>query len=570
MANYDNGQTRKRKTEANKALYIRLMDVLEECRVSRTAQFGVKNGVSRRWLAERVGCDARTLSNSPRLTGYVRRWERWNLATIVDINPRNGSNSALNEGSNELADTSVVPFRTLDDEGRIVKAPYRKNRTLIVPIPTLIWRDGIDAEVSDYSRHLILRNHLADSSVEEFVKVLRIFTRYRRSLGLSWQRVDDDIFLGWQTHMLGADIPVTRRNYCLTVVHAFYRWAEYTGRIKYHVRLGRLSDYPKDMYDYQFPISSIEIKSTKSRRSYVSWQTPLTEKIGHGGYGFRHTPNTEQIYKLFALVQQTGEHGVRNHLMMSWALECGARLHELLQPTLDDLPNTSQLREVMQTDCWVVRVKRKGQKGKDGRLILSADLILRTLDYVRHERKLVVEKCKAAGKEPSNHVFISARTGHVLNNDSVTRICGKIFKAAKVGRANIHRLRAAYITQEVERCLIAVEAGGHSVDTTSTWHETVLTIAAQLMGHTSILSLRPYLNHLLIRRLQTKEYLKNALEPTDVEKKQMAHEFARENAELVRAMSLRVQGKFKEAADILDKQGQASKRLAENQVAFAA
>lgn len=569
MANFDDGATRNRKSEERKALYFNLMDILEECRMSKTTQIGPRGGVSRAWLAEQLGCDASTLSNSPKLSGYIRRWEAWNLAKLENTVRRGVGRSSIS-ASEEGPESNVVSFRKQTDDGRIVLAPYGKTRRTIIPVPTLIWRDGIDVEVSDYARHLILRAHLAASSVEEFLKVLRIFTRYRRNLGLAWHRVDDDVLLGWQAQMLGSDIPVPRRNYCLSIVHGFYRWAEETGRLKYHVRIGRRTEYPKDMYSYQFPISSVEIRSASGRLTSSRWQTPLTEKIGHGGYGFRNTPNTEQILKLFGLVAQDGEHGVRNHLMMSWALECGARLHELLQPTLDDIPTPDQIAKVIANDFWVIKVKRKGQKGKAGKLVVSSDLILRTFDYIHHERKATAEKCRAAGREPSNFVFISAKTGDALHNDSVTRICGKIFKEAKVEKANIHRLRAAYITREVERCLIAVESQGNSLDSTSTWHETVLTMAAQMMGHTSILSLRPYLNHLLTRRLQTMESRKAASGTDELSEQRGAHEYAAENAELIRAMSLRQQGRYREASEILIAQGVESKRLGENRVPLAA
>ncbi|WP_429941070.1 tyrosine-type recombinase/integrase [Agrobacterium vitis] len=568
MANLDSGPARKKKAERNRALYANLMDVLEECRSTKSAELGSK-GISRTWLAQQIGCEVKTICNSPRLRNYIKWWEKTHLSTL-EHTARRGVRAPLPRTAAEAIDGSILTFRRVSDEGRIIKAPYRKSARNIVPIPTLVWRDGINAEVSDYARHLILRMHLAETGVEEYVKVLRIFTRYRRGLGVSWKMVDDNLLLAWQAQMLGEDIPVPRRNYRLTVVHAFYRWAEDTGRLKYHVRIGRRTDYPRDMYDYQFPISSVEVKSQKGRSTRIQWRTSLTEKIGHGGYGFRHTPNTEQINELFGLVRQDGEHGVRNHLMMSWALECGARLNELLQPTLDDLPDMSQIAEMMERDIWVIKVQRKGQKSREGKLVLSADLIFRTLEYVRFERKAVVEKCRAAGKAPSNYVFISSRTGQALHGDSVTRICGKIFKAAKVERANIHRLRAAYITQEVERCLEAVEHGGNSVDTTSNWHETVLTMAAQLMGHTSILSLRPYLNHLLVRRLQREDAKKEGLDPPEADLRRTAHEFAAENADLIRAMGLRIRHKFKEAAEIMEQQVVHAKRLAENTVPLAA
>lgn len=545
-----------------------ILDVLEECR--STGQAKITAGkIDKLWLAKSIGCETvRALTSAPRLNGYLQSWELQNLAKLrllqTDASQVEASSLAFGAGSG-----NVVIFSRRRDDGRIILVPFKINRRVTASIPTLIWQAGIDVEISDYLRYLVLKLHLATSSVEEYAKVLRIFTRYRVRLGLSWFDVDDNVLLAWQASMLAEDIPVPRRNYRLNIVYGFYRWAEQTGRLKYQVCLGRPSDYPKEMSRYQFPITSVEVRTKKGRGWVVSWRTPLTEKIGHGGYGFRNTPNTAQLQDLFNEVSEHGRHAVRNHLMMSWALECGARLSELLQPTLDDLPSEDQIWNMGENDLYAIAVKRKGGKRKNGKLLATADLLLRTLDYVRNERKDVVAICVAAGKKPSNYVFISERSGDVLVNDSVTRLCGKIFRAAKVERANIHRLRASYITRQVEKCLLAVEANGSSVDTTSSWHETILTMAAQLMGHTSILSLRPYLNQLLIRRVQTAIGMDDATEKDIIEAAKI-HRFAEENAELIRAVTLRALGKFKEASEILLAQGLASKELAENQILLAA
>lgn len=550
--------------QRNKLLYLNLADLLEECKASGMAVIKRKL-VSRSWIAERIGCTAAVLSNSPRLRNYLKRWEERNLAGLRNSAPTEPPRIEMAEDN----DSNVVLFSKRADDGRILMVPYRKTRRTLIEIPTLIWHQGIDVEISDYLRHLVLKFHLAPSSAEEYGKVLRIFSRYRRNLGLAWSDVDDNVFLAWQASMLGADIPVPRRNYCITVVHGFYRWAEQTGRLKYHVCVGRPYDYPKDMFGYKFPIASVEVRVRQGRRWVVRWQSPLTERIGHGGYGFRNTPNSTQLMDLFATASISGRHAVRNHLMMSWALECGARLDELLQPTLSDLPTEDQIWNLDDSDLWVIKVKRKGQKRKEGKLLVTVDLILRTYDYVRHERKDVVARCLAAGKKVSDFVFISERSGDVLQNDSVTRICGEIFRATRIEKANIHRLRASFITQQVERCLLAVEAMGNSVDMTSTWHETILTMAAQLMGHTSILSLRPYLNQLLVRRLQTELGTSDVGEAELIESIKIQR-FAAENAELIRALRLRMLGKFKEASEILLAHGAEAKRLSENLLPLAA
>lgn len=539
-------------------LALKLSELLEECRVSGLAVVE-DNALSRHWIVGQIGCSITDILGTPRLHSYLKQWEREHVASLKHVAPTRSVSLQSSDNSNTKIFSSIEKA----DDGRIVIVPYSLAQNVSTNVPTLIWESGIDVEVSDYLRHLILVDHLSPSSVEKYAKVLRIFVRYRCKSGIKWADVDDNLLLSWQTSMLAADIPVPRRNYCLTIVHGFYRWAELTGRLKYQVCVGRPGDYPQEMFNYKFPISSVEVRARQGRHWKVRWQSPLAERIRHGGYGFRNTPNSNQLLDIFAKASASGRHAVRNHLMMSWALECGARVDELLQPTLEDLPTEDQFWNLNDGEYWAIKLKRKGQKGKEGRLLVTVDLILRTYDYVKHERSEIVRKCNAAGKKVSNYIFLSEKTGGVIKNDSVTKICGEIFRATKVEKANIHRLRAAFITQQVERCLLAVEVMGNSVDMTSTWHETILTMAAELMGHCSVLSLRPYLNQLLIRRLQTELGVQSVNEADAVDASRLQR-FATENKELVRAMRLRMQGKFKEAGEILLTHGLEAKRLSEN------
>ena len=84
----------------------------------------------------------------------------------------------------------------------------------------------------------------------------------------------------------------------------------------------------------------------------------------------------------------------------------------------------------------------------------------------------------------------------------MTRLCGRFFALAKIENANIHRLRAKFITEILETVLDELQTSGVSFDVTSDWGETVLIMARNRMGHTHIMSLRPYLNEIRVRRVQ--------------------------------------------------------------------
>jgi integrase len=112
------------------------------------------------------------------------------------------------------------------------------------------------------------------------------------------------------------------------------------------------------------------------------------------------------------------------------------------------------------------------------------------------DREKIVERHGDCG-----FVFLS-ETGNVLTTDSVTRICGEFFRIAEIPNANIHRLRARFITEVIEGVLDDLEAKGQTVDLTSDWGETVLIMARNLMGHSHIMSLRPYLTEIQVRRIR--------------------------------------------------------------------
>jgi hypothetical protein len=98
-------------------------------------------------------------------------------------------------------------------------------------------------------------------------------------------------------------------------------------------------------------------------------------------------------------------------------------------------------------------------------------------------------------------LFLSEKGG-ILTTDSITRICRGFFKEAQIERANIHRPRARFITEIIEQCLDHMESNGQTLDMTSDWADTVLTMARTRMGHSHIMSLRPYLTDIKIRRIQ--------------------------------------------------------------------
>ena len=131
--------------------------------------------------------------------------------------------------------------------GRIVKtdASCVINGRSYPGIPTLVWPEGVDERASGWFRDLMTTNGVPASSAYEYAKILRPFLRFCRMRARSWDSVDDDFLIMWREKMRRvdkADIP--RINTSLRTIFAFYRWAEQTHHLRYHVGIYDPADLP--------------------------------------------------------------------------------------------------------------------------------------------------------------------------------------------------------------------------------------------------------------------------------------------------------------------------------------
>jgi integrase len=268
----------------------------------------------------------------------------------------------------------------------------------------------------------------------------------------------------------------------------------------------------------------------------------------------RHTPTESEIRALHeAAVVRV--HGVRDSLILSWAEEVGPRRAEIMQLRKSHLPSTEKLGDLIDLDeRWPIFVNRKGGGSKP--IFVLPDLIIRTLDYIEFERSEVVNRCNygIVGYREPDEIFLSGRSGMPLHLDSVTSIGRKIFSKAHVGNSSLHRLRARHAVRVIETMVDAI-FGEVPIGAESSWVETILTKAAEEMGHTRPQSLKPYLTYVLNRKIQTSDEAKAArlasrLRHFDIQegiaKRRLEHQ-----AEVHRLSVLISEGRNGEAIDLL-------------------
>ncbi|TBE93139.1 site-specific integrase [Rhizobium leguminosarum] len=531
--------------QKSRELHGRLSDLLQGCDIAAVPFF--RKRVFRPWVADKIGCEPGTLTTNARLRKTLCLWEQENAPTS---SPDTIAIEHWDEDDDE-DDSNVVPLFTRLNKG-LIRSVDVVVRGKAYDIPMLYWTGGLDEVVCDYLRYLRVKKKHAFSSVGETAKKLRLFRRFQRAYRLKDTDVTDDFLISWQHSMERNGIGLNRRNDCITSVHSFFEWAELTGLLKNHVQIAAKSAYSDELgADYVFPIASKQITVRKKGQTYYTWVSTLIEPGGESSFGKRATPTSKQIERLMLAVSDHSRNSLRNSLLLSWALQTGARVSEILQVRLDDLPSMDEIGEFLDRNpeyLWVV-VKRKNCG--ESKLRVPIDLVLSTLDYLwnDNDRAKIVEQHGECG-----FVFLSEE-GSVLTADSVTRICGRFFEIAEISNANIHRLRARYITEIIEGVLDDLEAKGQSVDLTSDWGETVLTMAKNLMGHSHIMSLRPYLTEIQVRRIREDGTI---VPREELERRRLRKELdkalvtrVKHNGQLAEADRLMGAGKMSQAAQML-------------------
>lgn len=489
----------------------------------------------RSWVAAKLGCAPVTLSTNGKLRGMLCEWE--------DEHGAYGDHIPASLDDEDDAVTNVIPFPSkpkgliLPVEIEVESKTYR--------VPHLYWEDGLDEWVCAYLRHYIVKEHRSYSSAEQLAVKLRRFRGYQRANSVETKHVTEMFLIAWM-QTLEATCQVDRRNDYIRAVHGFFVWAETNGRLRHHVQLGPKPQYASYLGDdYVFPIPSTEVVVERRGAKYYKWVSTLIDNSGHSNEGSRHTPTSEEIERLIQEVWSHGRNAVRNNLIISWALETGARVSELLQLKVSDFPPLERAGEILSEEFTYIVVNRKNRGA--AKLRVPRMLIARTLEYTYGdpERSAIVAEYGESGD-----VFLSEKGG-VLTSDSVTRICGEFFVKAGIVNANIHRLRARFITDIIEGVLDDLEAQGQHVDFTSDWSSSILSMAKNLMGHGHVMSLAPYLNEIRVRRIAPDGKIlprkAKGHEERDTHGKQL-HEQVKHNVIVAEAERLRSLGDFRGAA----------------------
>ncbi|WP_439616265.1 hypothetical protein [Shinella sp.] len=264
--------------------------------------------------------------------------------------------------------------------------------------------------------------------------------------------------------------------------------------LRNHVQLYEQSNYPLEMWHHPFAITSDEFTKKDGKKIRVSRVTiPDTSPKAN-----RPTV-TDAKLKLVKYAEEGSRHEERNSLAYSWIAITGARSYELLQVVTGKLPTREQLDRIFAGALdWTIEVKRKG--GRDGRLVPTADLLRRTLNFVDSERAGIVKKCESLGLPVDDGLFLTDK-GTTLAVSSLQGLARLAFQRAGVA-GSIHRIRAIPARKAVEVALDVADVGDVELGLDTIWKHAILMRAADILDHRSTRTLEHYLNDLINSRIQ--------------------------------------------------------------------
>lgn len=480
------------------AIYVKRAEAAITSELLHRGPSALFNGdrVARQSLAEIIGCRPCTLSENKRIRALLERTDAVLAVRHIPGEVRELHRTVKQFGRDE---TNVRMLHATSNASRIV---YSTNELILYGkpypgIPAIIFADGIHEWASDWLRSVRVERDLTPGTAGQYAKMLRGFLRAIRSKH-HVSEVNDSILIGWRND-LASKTSKSNANSSLEIIFEFLLYCEQTSRMQYRVGCYENQELPHEIKGVHFPITAILALSNGGRSR---WITPLLFRTVPSSIGNRATPDDADIQAAHRFLRNM-RHERRIGTIIDLVEDSGARVSELMQLKVRDIPSEYELLAALETDDsrWEIEVIRKG--GNKLKLYFSSDVLLETRFYLKFRFALIAtRKTNHPDYAPPDDLFLSEKTGLGLKPGSVSKIVARLFKRIGVKRVGIHRIRAKFAIDTIDRILDEYLASGLSIDAGSAWVDTIIQQAAQLMGHRSTSSLRHYLHDALDRRLR--------------------------------------------------------------------
>jgi integrase len=154
-------------------------------------------------------------------------------------------------------------------------------------------------------------------------------------------------------------------------------------------------------------------------------------------------------------------------------------------------------------------VTEKGSKTRS--IAIPVPLAIMLLEFVWDQRHTFVcaRQRTSPGYRPPDTLFVSMKSGRQFTPDAISNLLKQAFNQGGV-RGSGHRLRAYYAEQVVYDAYLRAKAKhGRAFDVA-----TILTVAAEALGHSDTKTLPKYLNRILRRDMLAEGFPIVARDPT--------------------------------------------------------
>ncbi|MGN6826433.1 tyrosine-type recombinase/integrase [Paucibacter sp. M5-1] len=460
----------------------------------------MRGRVYRKRLSQAIGCGPSTVNQN----ADIRK-----LVNEADLQLRDSkileSASALRKQMGRLyvpADNDA-PLRmtaavylivTTTNEFEIAGRPYPD-------IPTIIFANGIQEQASNWLRTIRVDYGLEAGSVGQYAKMLRPFLYDLKKRNIELCDITDGHLVEWRNKLeMQSAWKRANANNSILIIFQFLVWCEQNGELTYRVGCYERAALPEALRATQFPISAYMIFN---KTGPAKWTTPLLFRTVPDSAGNRGTPNEEEMKELHRIAERL-KHSRRLTTILTIVESTGARLFEILQLKISDIPDIDLIYKLLGEDNskYEIEVIRKGGKPKP--LHFDAEALILLHSYLKFREEIIKGYKKGhPDYKPPTHIFISEKTGKVLQRDSISKSVRKLAKAIGLKKIGIHRVRAKFAIDTIDRILDIYLKMGVQFDPGSGWIETILQQAAAEMGHGSVHSLRYYLQAALERRMRS-------------------------------------------------------------------
>lgn len=351
-------------------------------------------------------------------------------------------------------------------------------------LPAMVDSKGrLMAIPTDWFRWMAVSGQYSIGSIRHYAKQLCTFFEFLNDLPLS--SIDQDVMCRWRGSFNASNNWI---NDNISTVFRFLVWCEAEGHIS-----GVIGEPAKGSWPPAIPIT---LRKDKFGRRVISSNLFLRRAKSLP----KHTPNADELKRFYAvLTDQKYEIfnvASRDALIASWAQQTGLRRAEILSLNTSVVPAEADLICAADEGKDYFNLVVVGKRGKKREIIVPTSLFLDTRKYINRTRSKIIAKTTPP---VNDNIFISHTTGKRLSLDYITRRMSSAFKASGV-KGSLHRIRAYYLTQLVEKCIddqleIVGNINAVSIDT-------VLLLAADRAGHENVETLRSYLLVDLKRRVQ--------------------------------------------------------------------